>query len=220
MAPGSGFGFIGIEAEVVHLVGDCQPGAQGGVGPLLLQPVAVACGALIAEQQAMPAGVGGQLGVAQAVVPLAQVEPQPGRRLLPLAADRGAVAEHHKPLQPPFPPQLLEAQQSTEGLAGARAGVDQHVGAAAAGLAEPGPQQLGELALPQPRLQPLGWHRRFGARGLEAERRPGPLHGRHCGPRRRLERLACRRRIYGSIPTNVSKGLPFRHVRPPNRASV
>ena len=71
------------------------------------------------------------------------------------------MAEHHKAIQPLFLVQLMEAEQGPQGFAGPWAGVDQHIGPLPSAvypigdlLAKACPQQLDQLALPLPGLQP------------------------------------------------------------------
>ena len=154
MAPGGGLRFVRIDAQVVHLIGDRQPTAQAARLPLGLQIVEVAGSALVTHQQALPVVV--VVAVAGLDrIPAVQAQTQSLGCLLPLQGDRGAVAEHHEAAEHPLTMQLLEAEQRPKGLAGAGAGVDQHILVAAAVLVHPGAQQLDQLALP-----PAWLHRR------------------------------------------------------------
>jgi hypothetical protein len=74
------------------------------------------------------------------------------RGALPLAQDRGAVAEHHKALQPSFLLHGLKGQESTESFA--RTGTRKHQDVLIAGLVAlyPAPEQLDQLLLPLARL--------------------------------------------------------------------
>ena len=186
MAPGRGLRFLRIEAQVVHLVGDGQPGAQGVSGPLLLQPLPVARGALVAEQHPMPVGIAAQGARIALRFPVAQHQAEALGRLAPLPGDRGAVAEHHKALQSPLLVQLLKAEQGAEGLAGTRAGMDQHVLVAGTALHQSGAQQLDQLPLPLPGLQGrrgssggCGAIPAAGGRSVD-EGKGNRAHGPHC----------------------------------------
>ena len=103
----------------------------------------LAAGALVGDQQAIGLLTAG---------PFLQPQPKPLRGALPLAQDRGAVAEHHKALQPPFLLHGLEGQQGAEGFAGPGAGKHQHILIADLIALEPAPEQLDQLLLPLARL--------------------------------------------------------------------
>ena len=153
MAPGGGLRFLGVEAQVVHLIGNGQPAPLRAGLQLGQQGLQVAPGRLVGDQQAvgLPPGVGGAAGVVLAGLPLLQPQLQPLSRLQPLAGDRTAMAEHQKAPQPPLALQALKAEQGTQGLAGAGAGIDQHV--VAAGALQASLQQLDQLRLPLAGLQ-------------------------------------------------------------------
>ena len=67
------------------------------------------------------------------------------------------MAEHHEVANPAFPLHGLEAEQGSQGFAGSRPGVDQHVMAPWFGIEQAGSQQLDQPALPLPGSQ--GWGR-------------------------------------------------------------
>ena len=179
MAPGGGLGFIRIQAQMVHLIGDRQPAAGSAAYPMALQQRSLAGGALVAQQLPIPArivAVGGG-------IPVAQPQPKPGCRLMPLQTDRGAMAEHHEPLQPALPLQLAKAQQGSQGLARSRASVNEYVLAPLPLLNQASPQQLDQLALPLAGLHIQPSWRRVARPGLppelKGERRGRGVHGGH-----------------------------------------
>ena len=159
----------------------------------------MAGGALVAQQQSIPGRIapirsrrsGGGRAVAPHRLPVEQPQPKPVRRLVPLQPDRGAVAEHHEPLQPAFALQLAKAQQGSQGLARTRSSVDQHVLAAWPFLHQARPQQLDQLALPLAGLHLLRSCSPPAGAGPPAElkgKRGGRgIHGGHCGIRSRQQ---------------------------------
>ena len=115
MAPGGGLGFLRIQAQMVHLIGDRQPAAGGAPEPLAFKEPSMAGGALVAQQQSIPGRIAPirSLAVAPHPLPVEQPQPKSVRRLVPLQADLGAVAEHHEPLQTAFALQLAKAQEGS-----------------------------------------------------------------------------------------------------------
>ena len=103
----------------------------------------LAASTLVGDQQAIGLLTAG---------PFLQLQPQPPRGALPLAQDRGAMAEHHKTLQSPFLLHGLEGQQGAESFTGTGASKDQHVLIAALVARQPAPEQLDQLLLPLTRL--------------------------------------------------------------------
>ena len=103
----------------------------------------LAAGALVGDQQAIGLITAG---------PFLQPQAKPLRGALPLAQDRGAVAEHHKALQPPVLLHGLKGQQSTESFAGTGTRKHQHVLIAGLVALKPAPEQLDQLLLPLARL--------------------------------------------------------------------
>jgi hypothetical protein len=108
---------------------------------------------------------------------------QPLGSALPLAGNRGAVAKHHKPIQPLFLMQAAKAHQGPQGFAGPGPCVNQHIGTLGRGLVEarrlpmdleqPGAQQLNQLALPLAGLDAMGWQG-IGMEGRWAQAGGGP----------------------------------------------
>lgn len=158
----------------------------------------MAGGALVAQQQSIPGRIAPirSLAVAPHPLPVEQPQPKSVRRLVPLQADRGAVAEHHEPLQTAFALQLAKAQEGSQGLARTRPSVDQHVLAARPFLHQARPQQLDQLALPLAGLHILRSCSSPARPGLPAElkgeRGGRRIHDGHCGvrPRQRAGQMS------------------------------
>ena len=152
MAPGGGLGFVGIDPQMVNLVGDRHP--RGGRPALqqALQPGLMQRCRLIAQQQTL-IGCCPVQGLGGVERPLDQVQLESGCCLEPLGGDGVAVAEHHEPSDPPVLLQAPDRQQGPQGLARPWAGMDQHVLSLRPPLAQAGAQQLDQLALPLARLQ-------------------------------------------------------------------
>ena len=125
------------------LIGNGQGAGKAPLAQVVAELLELAAGSLVGDQQAIGLITAG---------PFLQPQPQPLRGALPLAQDRGAVAEHHKALQPPFLLHGLKGQQGAEGFAGTRASKHQHVLIAALVALKPAPEQLDQLLLPLSRL--------------------------------------------------------------------
>ena len=115
MPPGGGLRLLGVEAQMVHLIGNGEPGVRA---PALEG---------VLEELAMAGCVG------RVVRHPRYRQPQPGGRAAPLGGDRAAVAKDHKAVQSLLLLQPLKAQQGTQGFSGSGSGVDQHVVAAGLG---------------------------------------------------------------------------------------
>ena len=184
---------------MVHFIGHRQPAPQGQSSQLMHQGLALAAGTLIGEQQPIPAAA---IALATRVlrVPFLEHQSQPLGGLAPLAGDGAAVAEDQEMVQVTFGFEATEAQQGSEGFAGTRAGMNQHVPAPGAWIEQPRPQQLDQLALPVARLHRCAWGLlRCGTAGAEVK--GGDAHGRHCaGKMRKMSGCAYGvgvRRLYG-----------------------
>lgn len=184
LAPGSSIRLVRVEPQVVHLIGNGQPGPRRAAGPAPHQQVEVAGAGLVAQQQSLPGGALGQRGGALPGIPAAQLQAQPLGGLQPLAGDGTAVAEHHEAFQPSLPLQLAEAEQGSEGLAGAGPGMQEHILAAGAGPQQAGAQQLDQLALPvagfDPGALPAAAEWGLGLLQSEGKRIHGPGPDGHC----------------------------------------
>ncbi len=185
MAPGGGLRLVGIQPQVVHLIGNRQPAPKAGGRQLPLQQLAMASGALVGEQQprwrrGCGQGIGseGIEGGGSVGIPLAQIEPQAAGGLQPLGGNRAAVTKNQKAIQVALGAQPLETEQGSQGLARSRAGVHQQVVAPRDRIEQPGAQQLDQAQLPlaglNPRAAALAAGRGLAAsKGLAANSRAG-----------------------------------------------
>ena len=155
MAPGGGLRLVGIQPQVVHLIGNRQPAPKAGGRQLPLQQLAMASGALVGEQQprgrrGRGQGIGSEWigGGGSVGIPLAQIEPQTAGGLQPLGGNRAAVTKNQKAIQVALGAQPLETEQGSQGLARSRAGVHQQVVAPRDRIEQPGAQQLDQAQLP------------------------------------------------------------------------
>ena len=133
MAPGSGLRFVGVQAKVVHLIGNGHPAANPCLREFLLQPLTMAARALVTEQQAMPVVAFREGPKPQLRIPGEQAQAEALGGLVPLVGNRAAVAEHHKAIQPLFLVQLVEAEQGPQGFAGPGSGMDQYISSVSIG---------------------------------------------------------------------------------------
>ena len=145
LAPCGCGGVIRIHSQVVGFIRDGQhplrrPGLQGFPQHLWLTP-----SALVGQQKAV-----GQSGVLTATGPWHQGQVEPCRRFLPLLEDRGAVAEHQKPLQLLFPLHRLKRQQRSQRFAGTRPCEHQEIVVRFRFTIKATSQQLDQLLLPLP----------------------------------------------------------------------
>ena len=240
MAPGGGFRIVGIQPEVMHLIGDRQHLAGLQARQLPLQPQPVPCRALITDQQSLagdhPAPAATATAFARAGVTacsdrfeieIPQLQAQACGGGAPLAGDRLAVAEHQEMAQQPFRQQALEAQQGPQCFAGTGPGMHQHVFALRSGALQPPPHQIDHLALPLARLQPTAGDPAgiqagcccSGAWGSPAKIKGGCGHGalqwRHCAARR----CGCRSGKMGICFQGFLRFHPYVQTIPPRTCS-